>query len=201
MVSQVYHPNIDLEGNVCLNILREDWKPVLSINSVIYGLQYLFLVRIAVWLMMCIVILPSRVESSVLINGSMQQPAHACSFEHSCKSMQVCRCLCSLMLVMQSKQNGLQQALLHTPSLEQSCTAYAWQHQLLMSAGYTHLPAICMCRLPACHNCLQDPNPEDPLNKEAAQMMQDNLRQFESYVASSLTRGCSIQGSYFPPCR
>jgi ubiquitin-protein ligase len=30
---------------VCLNILREDWKPVLSINSVIYGLQFLFLVR------------------------------------------------------------------------------------------------------------------------------------------------------------
>lgn len=39
----VYHPNIDLEGNVCLNILREDWKPVLTINSVVYGLQYLFL--------------------------------------------------------------------------------------------------------------------------------------------------------------
>ena len=43
---QVYHPNIDLEGNVCLNILREDWKPVLSINSVLYGLQYLFLVSL-----------------------------------------------------------------------------------------------------------------------------------------------------------
>lgn len=39
----VYHPNIDMEGNVCLNILREDWKPVLTINSVVYGLQYLFL--------------------------------------------------------------------------------------------------------------------------------------------------------------
>lgn len=40
---QIYHPNIDLEGNVCLNILREDWKPVLNINSIIVGLQYLFL--------------------------------------------------------------------------------------------------------------------------------------------------------------
>lgn len=42
--TQVYHPNIDLEGNVCLNILREDWKPVLTVNSIVYGLQYLFLV-------------------------------------------------------------------------------------------------------------------------------------------------------------
>lgn len=41
--TQVYHPNIDLEGNVCLNILREDWKPVLTINAIVYGLQYLFL--------------------------------------------------------------------------------------------------------------------------------------------------------------
>ncbi|THH06728.1 hypothetical protein EW145_g3886 [Phellinidium pouzarii] len=40
---KIYHPNIDLEGNVCLNILREDWKPVLNLNSVFVGLQYLFL--------------------------------------------------------------------------------------------------------------------------------------------------------------
>ncbi|KAI9893815.1 MAG: NEDD8-conjugating protein ubc12 [Vezdaea aestivalis] len=40
---KIYHPNIDLEGNVCLNILREDWKPVLNLNSVIVGLQFLFL--------------------------------------------------------------------------------------------------------------------------------------------------------------
>ncbi|KAF2757654.1 hypothetical protein EJ05DRAFT_439828 [Pseudovirgaria hyperparasitica] len=39
----IYHPNIDLEGNVCLNILREDWKPVLNLNAVIVGLQFLFL--------------------------------------------------------------------------------------------------------------------------------------------------------------
>lgn len=45
---QVYHPNIDLDGNICLNILREDWKPVLSISSIVYGLQFLFLVG-SVW--------------------------------------------------------------------------------------------------------------------------------------------------------
>eukprot|EP00899_Mesostigma_viride_P022951 jgi/Mesvir1/3840/Mv19804-RA.1 len=41
--TKVFHPNIDLDGNICLNILREDWKPVLSITSIIYGLQFLFL--------------------------------------------------------------------------------------------------------------------------------------------------------------
>ena len=39
---KIYHPNIDLEGNVCLNILREDWKPVLNLNAVIVGLQVRF---------------------------------------------------------------------------------------------------------------------------------------------------------------
>ncbi|MCJ1481411.1 Chitin synthase, class 2 [Schaereria dolodes] len=41
---KIYHPNIDLEGNVCLNILREDWKPVLNLNAVIVGLQRQFVV-------------------------------------------------------------------------------------------------------------------------------------------------------------
>jgi len=40
---KIYHPNIDLNGKVCLNILREDWKPVLNLNAVIVGLQFLFL--------------------------------------------------------------------------------------------------------------------------------------------------------------
>lgn len=40
--TKIYHPNIDLQGKVCLNILREDWRPVLDINTVIYGLIYLF---------------------------------------------------------------------------------------------------------------------------------------------------------------
>jgi hypothetical protein len=38
-LQKIYHPNIDLEGNVCLNILRGDWKPVLNLNAVVVGLQ------------------------------------------------------------------------------------------------------------------------------------------------------------------
>ena len=33
---KIYHPNIDLEGKVCLNILREDWKPVLNLQAIIF---------------------------------------------------------------------------------------------------------------------------------------------------------------------
>ncbi|KAJ2461364.1 NEDD8-conjugating protein ubc12 [Coemansia sp. RSA 2424] len=42
-MQKIYHPNIDTEGHVCLNILREDWKPVLNIQSIIFGLQLLFM--------------------------------------------------------------------------------------------------------------------------------------------------------------
>mmetsp|Transcript_19787 Transcript_19787/g.25289 ORF Transcript_19787/g.25289 Transcript_19787/m.25289 type:complete len:231 (-) Transcript_19787:396-1088(-) len=41
-LNKIYHPNIDTDGNVCLNILRADWKPVLDINAIIYGLIVLF---------------------------------------------------------------------------------------------------------------------------------------------------------------
>lgn len=42
-LDQIYHPNIQADGKICLNILREDWKPVLTLNSVMVGLQYLLL--------------------------------------------------------------------------------------------------------------------------------------------------------------
>ena len=128
----MYHPNIDLEGNVCLNILREDWKPVLSINSIIYGLQFLFMVSC----MPCI------------LTGQ----ARACCARQS----------------------------------EQLCAiAIAWK------PGAMHGSVL----------ALQDPNPEDPLNQEAAAMFSTQRRQFEAQVQMSITRGSYISGTYFPPCR
>ncbi len=42
-IEKIYHPNIDLAGAVCLNILRRDWKPVLDTQAVIHGLIFLFI--------------------------------------------------------------------------------------------------------------------------------------------------------------
>jgi len=41
--TRVYHPNIDLQGKVCLNILRAEWNPCLGIQHVLMGLMTLFL--------------------------------------------------------------------------------------------------------------------------------------------------------------
>jgi ubiquitin-conjugating enzyme E2 M len=47
----------------------------------------------------------------------------------------------------------------------------------------------------------QAPNPEDPLNKEAAQAFQENPRRFEGDVQRAITYGHVINGQHFPPCR
>merc|ERR1740130_1701055 len=40
-VDKLYHPNIDLEGKVCVNVLRP-WKPTYSIQVILFGLIFLF---------------------------------------------------------------------------------------------------------------------------------------------------------------
>uniref|UniRef100_A0A672ML07 Ubiquitin conjugating enzyme E2 M n=1 Tax=Sinocyclocheilus grahami TaxID=75366 RepID=A0A672ML07_SINGR len=46
---------------------------------------------------------------------------------------------------------------------------------------------------------LQEPNPEDPLNKEAAEVLQTNRRLFEQNVQRSL-RGGYVGATYFERC-
>jgi ubiquitin-conjugating enzyme E2 M len=41
-LTRIFHPNIDLNGNIDLNLLQWDWKSTIELNSVIYGLLYLF---------------------------------------------------------------------------------------------------------------------------------------------------------------
>eukprot|EP00808_Paulinella_micropora_P006733 g71197.t1 len=40
-IDKVYHPNIDLEGKICVSVLRP-WKPTYSVQIVLFGLLFLF---------------------------------------------------------------------------------------------------------------------------------------------------------------
>jgi ubiquitin-conjugating enzyme E2 M len=40
-LNKILHPNIDKNGNVCLNLLRAGWKPIYELHLVIIGLLHL----------------------------------------------------------------------------------------------------------------------------------------------------------------
>jgi ubiquitin-conjugating enzyme E2 M len=40
-LTKIWHPNIDLNGSICINILRP-WKPTYSIQTVLFALLFLF---------------------------------------------------------------------------------------------------------------------------------------------------------------
>ena len=43
ILTKVYHPNIDEDGNICLNTLRKAYTPCLTVNTIAQTLLYLFL--------------------------------------------------------------------------------------------------------------------------------------------------------------
>lgn len=39
--TQIYHPNVDEQGNICLDILKEKWSALLDIKSILISIQSL----------------------------------------------------------------------------------------------------------------------------------------------------------------
>lgn len=62
------------------------------------------------------------------------------------------------------------------------------------------VPLVAAAAASAAAGSPQDPNPEDPLNKEAAQKFQESQRIFEQTVQRSINYGAQIGSDYFPPC-
>jgi len=71
-IPQVYHPNIDFDGNICLNILREDWKPVLGINHILMGLEFIFVVRTTFWAIFGSALIHMHINVWLLLHDRIQ---------------------------------------------------------------------------------------------------------------------------------
>ena len=41
-VDKIYHPNIDLEGHICVSVLKGGWKPIYTIQTIVFALLFLF---------------------------------------------------------------------------------------------------------------------------------------------------------------
>ncbi|KAB2628070.1 NEDD8-conjugating enzyme Ubc12-like [Pyrus ussuriensis x Pyrus communis] len=128
--TKIYHPNIDLEGNTCLNILREDWKPVLNINTVIYGLYHLFTVSLIITL------------------NIFRDP-------------------------------------------KQIIPSFFARFYLDVYLLWTQILSFLM----------QEPNHEDPLNQEAADLLRDNPKLFGLNVRKSIEGNIWVGGAHFPGCK
>ncbi|RVD91523.1 ubiquitin conjugating enzyme E2 [Tubulinosema ratisbonensis] len=42
-LNRIFHPNIDIDGNVCLDFLRHKWTSAMGLNWIIYGIFLFFI--------------------------------------------------------------------------------------------------------------------------------------------------------------
>uniref|UniRef100_A0A8C9HS33 UBC core domain-containing protein n=3 Tax=Piliocolobus tephrosceles TaxID=591936 RepID=A0A8C9HS33_9PRIM len=49
-ITKIFHPNVDENGNVCLNVLKLDWTPAISLQMLILGLLILLTVLLYIYI-------------------------------------------------------------------------------------------------------------------------------------------------------
>ena len=141
---KVYHPNLDYDGNVCLNILREDWKPVLSISSCIYGLVHLFM--------------DPNPDDPMVGHIAQEYPMAAPKVRFLTK-------------IYHPNIDNLGRICL-------DILKDKWSPALQIRTVLLSIQAL-----------LSAPNPDDPLNKDAARDLTENQRQFELNVKRGMQGG------------
>lgn len=95
--------------------------------------------------------------------------------------------------------HGRTRAIIRTLRKRVRCTCRSHLSLLICARGrpFCHVCTFYKTQ----HGCAQDPNVEDPLNKEAAQMLSKDPSKFARLVRQSILEGVTIEGTRFPPCQ
>ncbi|KAI7733314.1 hypothetical protein M8C21_012371, partial [Ambrosia artemisiifolia] len=174
--AKVYHPNIDLDGNVCLNILREDWNPILNINIIIYGLYHLFTWRILNVRQGWAEIKPWRSGVSAPGSGAQGRFTMEGAQHHS---------------KIQNKPNLSTNLRPNNPIRMQ-----AQKKPMLLIPMISPQPnhrRLDPLDKEESRNPTEEPNHEDPLNAKAAKVLRDNPGLFEVNVKRTMAGGFMCQ--------
>ena len=55
-VTPIFHPNVDQDGNICLDILKEKWSALYDVSSLLMSLQILLGGKLVIWTQLCNII-------------------------------------------------------------------------------------------------------------------------------------------------